>query len=163
QAFAGWDSTNYAADSDATPVYMYLSVWLVLLPLLFIVADGNLSIFNAGGNNGNMTQNAALIGTAQAVRPQIVWYFLTMGCYILVVHTAMLRVALQNSVLLLAPAFGAISALWSAAPSMTFRVSVELLLTMAFAFYLSERYSTERLMRIMVFTGTITAFLSIVL
>jgi O-antigen ligase len=158
-----WDPSNYAADSEAGPVYNYLSVWLVLLPLLFIAAAGNLSIFSAGGNNGIMTQNAALLGTAQAIRPQIVWYFLTMGCYILVGHKSMLRVASQNKVLLLAPAFGALSALWSASPSMTFRVTVELLLTMAFAFYLSERFSTERLMRILVFTGVVTAFLSIVL
>jgi exopolysaccharide production protein ExoQ len=158
-----WNPAQATDDLDRGPVYNYVSIWLLLLPILFLAAAGMPSILNAGSNNGTMTQNSALLGTAQAIRPQVVWYFLTMGYYILLGHKAIWRVALKNKVLLLAPAFGALTALWSASPKMTFRVTIELLITTAFAFYLSEKFSTERLMRILVFAGTVGAFLSVVL
>lgn len=158
-----WNPALAAGDPSERPVYDYVSIWLLLLPILFIVASGTPSILTAGGPNSTMTQNAALLGTAQAMRPQVVWYYLTMGYYILVGHKSILRVALKNKVLLLAPAFGALTALWSASPKMTFRVTAELLISMAFAFYLSDKFSTERLMRILVFAGAVAMILSLVL
>src|ERR1700760_1499215 len=160
---ASWYPADAAGDLGKGPVYTYVSIWLLLLPILFLAAAGMVSIFTYGGNNGVMTQNSSLLRTAQSVRPQVVWYYLTMGYYVLVAHKSILRVALQNKALLLAPAFAGLSALWSASPSMTFRVVLELLLTTAFAFYLADKFSTERLMRVLVFAGAVGAFLSLVL
>src|ERR1700760_2065426 len=88
---ASWYPADAAGDLGKGPVYTYVSIWLLLLPILFLSAAGNLSILSAGLNNGTMTQNAALVGTAQAIRPQVIWYYLTMGYYILVAHKAILR------------------------------------------------------------------------
>ena len=145
------------------PVYIYFSFWLLLLPLLYIGANGQLSLLNLGANSGDMTQNGNLLRTAQSVRPQVVWYYLTMAGYALVGHKLILRVALQNKLLLLAPAFAALSAAWSVSPTLTLRTTFELLMTTGFAFYLSARYSTERLMKIMVYLGWISAVLSLLL
>jgi exopolysaccharide production protein ExoQ len=157
-----WDSAQVAGD-QSVPVYNSLSVWLLLLPLIFIAANGTLSLLSLGANNGDMTQNGNLLKTAQAVRPQVVWYYLTMAGYALVGHRLILRMALQNKLLLLAPAFAGLSAAWSVSPTLTLRATFELLMTTGFAFYLSERYSTERLMKILVFLGWIVAGLSLLL
>ena len=159
---APWHLTQVASD-PVTPVYTSLSVWLLLLPLMFIAANGMLSLLNLGANSANMTQNGNLLRTAQSVRPQVVWFYLTMAGYALVGHKLMLRVALQNRLLLLAPAFAGLSAAWSVSPTLTLRTTFELLMTTGFAFYLSARYSTERLMKIMVFLGWISAVLSLLL
>ena len=157
-----WDSAQVAGD-QSVPVYNSLSVWLLLLPLIFIAANGTLSLLSLGANNGDMTQNGNLLKTAQAVRPQVVWYYLTMAGYALVGHRLILRMALQNKLLLLAPAFAGLSAAWSVSPTLTLRATFQLLMTTGFAFYLSERYSTERLMKILVFLGWIVAGLSLLL
>ena len=157
-----WGSAQGAGE-PAGPVYNYLSVWILLVPLLFIAANGMLSLLNLGANSGDMTQNGSLLRTAQAVRPQIVLYYLTMAGYALVGHRLILRVALQNKLLLLAPAFAGLSAAWSVSPTLTLRTTFELLMTTGFAFYLSERYSTERLMKILVLLGWVAAVLSLLL
>ena len=159
-AVASWNPTH-VADDPAGPVYKYFSVWLLLLPLLFIAANGMLSLLNLGANSADMTQNGSLLRTAQSVRPQVVFYYLAMAGYALVGHKLMLRVALQNKLLLLAPAFAVLSAAWSMSPTLTLRTAFELLMTTGFAFYLSERYSTERLMKILVFLGWISVVLSL--
>jgi len=144
------------------PVYTYLSVWILLLPLLFITANGQLSFTNLA-NSSDMTQNGYLLRTAQGIRPQVVLYYLFMAGYGLIGYKAILGVALRNKLLLLAPAFAALSALWSEAPALTLRTAFELVMTMGFAFYLSGRLSTERLMKILVLVGWIAAVLSLAL
>ncbi len=151
------------AGNSAAPVYNSLNIWLLLLPLLFIGANGMLSLLNLGANSASMTQNGNLLKTAQAVRPQVVLYYLAMAGYALVGHKLILRAALQNKLLLLAPAFAALSAGWSVSPTLTLRTTFELLMTTGFAYYLSERYSTERLMKILVFLGWVSAVLSLAL
>jgi hypothetical protein len=75
---ASWNPAQ-AAGEPAGPVYNYLSVWILLVPLLFIAANGMLSLLNLGANSGDMTQNGSLLKTAQAVRPQVVFYYHTMA------------------------------------------------------------------------------------
>jgi exopolysaccharide production protein ExoQ len=158
-----WEQGEPICESNASPVYKYLNFWLLLLPILYIAANGQLSITNAATNSGDMTQNGYLLRTAQGIRPQIILYYLFMAGYAFVGHKAILRVALQNWLLLLAPAYAALSAIWSVSPGLTLRGAYEVAMTTWFAFYLSERYSTERLMRILVLAGSVAAFLSLVL
>src|SRR5579871_1944874 len=144
------------------PVYTYLSVWLLVVPLLYFTANGQLSFTNLA-NSGDMTQNGYLLRTSQGIRPQVVLYYLVMAAYGLIGYKSILRVALRNKLLLLAPAFAALSALWSTSPVLTLRTAFELVMTTWFAFYLSERFSTERLMKILVLVGWIAAVLSLAL
>jgi O-antigen ligase len=159
EGFSPWQQ----AEPNALPVYKYLHIWILLLPILYLAANGQLSITNFGGNNGAMTQNGALLRTAQGIRPQIVLYFLAMPAYALFGYRSILRVALANRLVLLAPAFAALSVLWSAVPLLTLRAAFELAMTTWFAFYLSERFSTERLMKILILAGVVAAFLSLAL
>jgi exopolysaccharide production protein ExoQ len=158
---ASWTQAQVAGDPNAAPIYNSLSVWFLLLPLLFIAANGMPSLLNLGANSADMTQNAYLIRTAQGIRPQVIWYYLTMAGYVVVGYKLILRAALQNRLLLLAPAFAALTAGWSESPTSTLRTSIDLVITTAFALYLSERFSTERLMKILVLLGWIAAILSL--
>jgi exopolysaccharide production protein ExoQ len=145
------------------PVYNYLHIWILLLPILYLAANGQLSITNFAANNGQMTQNGALLRTSQGIRPQIILYFLAMPTYLLLGYKSILRVAVANRWLLLAPAYAALTALWSADPLLTLRAAFELCMTTWFAFYLAERFSTERLMRILIFAGVVAAIASLLL
>jgi exopolysaccharide production protein ExoQ len=145
-----------------TPVYQQVLTWVLLIPLLYLVADGQFSITNAY-NSALMTENGYLLTTAQGIRPQVVLYYFLMAAFILSGYREIWRVILNNKVLLLAPLFAALSAIWSESPLITLRVSLELMMTTLFAFYLSERISTEYLMKLLMFVGTVAALLSVML
>jgi O-antigen ligase len=73
------------------------------------------------------------------------------------------RVAVNNKLLLLGPLFAALSSLWSESPVLTLRMSADLTITTLFAFYLSERFSAEHLMKLLMFVGTVGAIVSLFL
>jgi hypothetical protein len=147
---------------DETPVYQQVLTWVLLIPLLYLVVDGQFSITNSY-NSALMTENGYLLRTAQGIRPQVVLYYLLMAAFIVSGYREIWRVILTNKVLLLAPLFAALSATWSESPLMTCRVSFELMMTTLFAFFLSERFSTERLMKLLMFVGTVAGLLSVIL
>jgi exopolysaccharide production protein ExoQ len=147
---------------DETPVYQQVLTWALLIPLLYLVVDGQFSIANPY-NSALMTENGYLLRTAQGIRPQVVLYYLLMAVFIVSGYREIWRVILNNKVLLLAPLFAAFSATWSESPLMTFRASFELMMTTLFAFYLTERFSTDRLMKLLMFVGTVAGLLSVIL
>jgi exopolysaccharide production protein ExoQ len=146
----------------STPIYQQVLAWVLLLPLLYLVAYGQLSFTNQP-NNAMMTENGDLLQTSQGIRPHVVLYLASMVTFILTGYREIWRVMLRNKFLLLAPLLAILSAAWSESPLLTLRTSAELTMTTLFAFYLSERLSTEQLMKLLMFVGTIAAILSVVL
>jgi exopolysaccharide production protein ExoQ len=148
--------------SAPTRVYRYVLTWILSLPLLYLCVYGQFS-FLSNSNSPLMTENGDLLQTQQAIRPQVVLYYAFMIGFILVGYQEIWRVAVRNKFLLLAPLLATLSAAWSASPAMTLRGALELIMTTLFAFYLSERFSTEHLMKVLMFTGTVAAILSVLL
>jgi O-antigen ligase len=134
----------------------------LLLPLLYLVAYGQFSFTNQP-NNALMTENGDLLQTSQGIRPHVVLYYALMAAFIVTGYREIWRVMLNNKLLLAGPVFAALSAIWSEAPLLTLRTSFELTMTTLFAFYLCERFSTEQLMKLLMFVGTVAAILSIML
>jgi exopolysaccharide production protein ExoQ len=158
--------SDYEAPSnvDYTPtrVYPYVLTWILLLPLLYLGVYGQFS-FLSNSNSALMTENGDLLQTQQAIRPQVVLYYALMAAFILAGHQEIWRVVVRNKLLLLAPLLATLSATWSASPAMTLRGAFELILTTLFAFYLSERFTTEHLMKLLMFSGTVAAIVSVLL
>jgi exopolysaccharide production protein ExoQ len=148
--------------SGAIPIYQQALTWVLVWPLLYVMASGQMSIPSLY-NGQLMTQNAILLRTQQGIRPLVVLYALFMVGFILVGYRDILRVALHNKIVLLSILFAGLSVAWSEAPVLTLRTTCELTMTTCFAFYLSERFTTEHLMKLMMFVGVFAAVCSIIL
>jgi O-antigen ligase len=72
-------------------------------------------------------------------------------------------VLLRNRLILLGLILTVVSALWSATPLLTLRMSVELILSTGFTCYLAARFQPERLMNLLLMFGLIAALFSIIL
>ncbi len=148
--------------TTSTPIYQQVLAWVLLLPLLYLAAYGQFSFTNQS-NSALMTENGDLLQTSQGIRPHVVLYYAFMAAFILTGYREIWRVMLNNKLLLVGPLLAALSAIWSEAPLLTLRTSFELTMTTLFAFYLCERFSTEQLMKLLMFVGTVAAILSVLL
>src|ERR1700693_4366248 len=81
--------------AGVTPVYQQVLTWVLLIPLLYLVADGQFSITNAY-NSALMTENGYLLTTAQGIRPQVVLYYFLMAAFILSGYGEIWRVILHT-------------------------------------------------------------------
>jgi exopolysaccharide production protein ExoQ len=143
-------------------VYQYASSWLLLVPLTFLLVYGQFSFTNSD-NSAMMTLNANLLRTSQGIRPAVVVYYLMMLSVLCVGYREAWQVGKRMKLVTSGLVLSLISFSWSGSPVLSLRSSVELLFTMAFAFYLSERFTTEHLMRLLMFVGVIAALASLFL
>jgi exopolysaccharide production protein ExoQ len=144
------------------PVYQQVLTWLLMLPLLNMVAKGALSFLNPTATAFNY-QNAYLAKTAQGIRLPVVINLLLLAGFAVAGNRKVRCALADNKVILLTLLFAGLSALWSADPMITLRMTIEVSLSTLFACYLSARMSTERLMSLLIILGVIAAFLSILL
>jgi exopolysaccharide production protein ExoQ len=169
ESFAPQFSTEYAASTfsepfhaPTTPVYQQLLTWLLLPNLLYLVTNGTPS-FLALYTGPLMTQNAILLRTQQGIRPLVVFYYLSTLLVMFIAFKEIWRVAIRNKLIIMGILYAGLSVVWSESKLLTVRGMIELAMTTFFAFYLSERFTTERLMRLLVFVGVVTGVSSIVL
>jgi exopolysaccharide production protein ExoQ len=151
-------ATQHEQES-AKPAYSYLLTWLLFYPLLTMVAKGSLS-FLSPPTSAFSYQNAALAKTAQSVRIPVVLLVLFLVGFIVIGHRGILRTLARNRLIVCGLVFAALSALWSEAPAMTIRTTIDLTLSTCFACYLISYLSPERLMKLLMFIGVIAALLS---
>jgi exopolysaccharide production protein ExoQ len=144
------------------PIHQQVVNWLLMLPLLNMVAKGSLSFLSPPATAFNY-QNAYLANTAPGIRPQVVINLLLLGTFALAGNRKVWRVLIENRLLLMSLVFAAVSVLWSEAPVLTLRMAVEVTLTTLFACYLNAKMSTERLMNLLMLLGLVAAGLSVIL
>jgi exopolysaccharide production protein ExoQ len=158
----GLESSPSRPVDGVVPIYQFVLSWILLLPLLYYTTDTQPSLLSTS-NSALMTTNASLLKTSQGFRPQVILYTVFMLTLVLAGYQRIWRGLVSNKLLLAGPLFAALSSIWSEAPLLTLRASVELFITTFFAFYLSERITTERLMKLLMFVGTVAAILSFAL
>ncbi|HEX4771132.1 MAG TPA: O-antigen ligase [Bryobacteraceae bacterium] len=144
------------------PICRDVFTWVILFPLLYLTADSSLSIFNPF-NSAMMTTNANLLKVYSGFRPEVVVSFAVFLAFGIFGIQKSSRVALRNKLLSFGPILAALSALWSYTPFITLRTAFEFTLATLFAYYLTEKFPAERFMRILIFTGVVAAFSSILL
>jgi exopolysaccharide production protein ExoQ len=144
------------------PLHQQVVTWLLMLPLLNMVAKGSLSFLSPPATAFNY-QNAYLANTAQGIRLPVVMEVVMLTTFALIGYRRIWRVLAENKIILLSLCFAAISALWSEAPIMTLRTTVDVTLTTLFACYLTAKMSTQRLMYLFMLLGTVAAVLSVLL
>lgn len=145
------------------PIYFYALTWTLLIPLLYQMTDCGPSLLN-GANSALATNNGNLMAVHNGFRPQVVVEHLFLLGVLVLGRVEILRAVAKNRFIVLSgPVLAASSALWSGSPGLTLRYATDLMLTTAFACYLSERFSTEHLMRLLIFAASIGAALSVIL
>lgn len=145
---------------SSTPVYSKVSSWLLLLPLLFFFSNGSFS-FTTRTTDAISAQNAHLTQTAEGIRPLVIVFYLFMLILFFVGHRVAWRGFLNNPLVVAPLMWCALSATWSASPVLSFRAAIELGMSTFFAVYLYEAFTTESLMDLWMFVGTIAAITSL--
>jgi exopolysaccharide production protein ExoQ len=144
-----------------TPIHFYVLSWILVIPLLYFATNSSPSLLNHD-NNAFMTNSSNLMRMQSGVRPDAVLFYAFMTGLMFAGRTEIIRAVTKHSFIVLSgPILAAASTLWSGSPLLTLRYSLDLALATAFACYLSERFSSEHLMRLLIFVGTAAAALSI--
>jgi O-antigen ligase len=143
-----------------TPVSQQLLTWLLFWPLLSLIARQ--AVYFAGpAPSADAFQNGAAMGGARGSHFFLLVNLLSLLGFALVGYRQAWTTLKRNPVILAMLALAACSALWSTAPQITLQMSIEVSLCAFFACYLSARYTTERLMQLLIFMGVVSAVLSI--
>jgi exopolysaccharide production protein ExoQ len=147
----------------ATPIRFYALSWILLAPLLFYATNSSPSLLS-DTNSTLMTNDNVLLKMNSGPRPQVLISYMFMFGLMILGRNEIMRAVAKNKFLLLSGVVLAVaSAAWSTVPVVTLRYSLDLALTVGLACYLSERFSTENLMRLMMLAGTAAALASIAL
>jgi exopolysaccharide production protein ExoQ len=148
--------------TSSTPTHKQVLTWLLILPLLNMVAKGSLSFLSPPATAFSY-QNGDLLKTSGDIRIPIVVNLLFLAGFTLAGNRKIWKELINNRIIFLTLFLAAISSLWSESPFITLRMSAEVTLTTLFACYLSTRMSTERLMSLLMFVGVLAAALSAIL
>jgi exopolysaccharide production protein ExoQ len=146
-------------DAD-TPVSQQVLSWLLFWPLLTLIARQAV-YFSGPARSAEAFQNgAAMAGTSGSHTSLVVNLLFLLG-FVLAGYLQVWTVIKRNWLIPAMLALAVCSAAWSPAPTITLQMCVSVGLCTLFACYLSARYSTERLMQLLIFMGVVSALLSI--
>jgi exopolysaccharide production protein ExoQ len=141
--------------SADTPVSQQVLSWLLFWPLLTLIAR-QIVYFSGPAVGSQGAQNGA--GSAH-----VYWYIylLSLLGFVLAGHRMVWQVIKRNPLIFAILALAVCSALWSSSPQITLQMSIQVGLCTLFACYLSARYTSERLMQLLIFMGVASSFLTI--
>ncbi len=146
--------------STAVPVSQQVLTWLLFWPLLSLIARQ--AVYFAGpARTAGAYQNGAAMGGGNDAHLTLVVNLLCLLGFGLVGYRETLTTLKRNPLIPAMLALAACSALWSPAPQVTIQMSLEVSLCVLFACYLSNRFTTEHLMQILIFMGVAAGLLSI--
>jgi exopolysaccharide production protein ExoQ len=143
-----------------TPISQQVLSWLLFWPLLTLIArqavyfSGPSASFEAG-------QYGAAMAGARGSHYYLYVYLLFLLGFVLAGHRQVWAVIKKNPLIAAILVVAASSAFWSGSPIITLQMSIQVGLCTLFACYLSARYTTERLMQLLMFMGVAAALLSV--
>ncbi len=147
-------------DAD-TPVSQQVLTWMLFWPLLTLIARQPV-YFGGPARSAEVFQNgAAMAGGGSGSHSTLLVNLIFLLGFVLAGHLQVWAVVKKNWLILAMLALAVCSALWSPAATITVQMCIQVGLCTLFACYLSARYSTERLMQLLIFMGVVSALLSI--
>ena len=142
------------------PISHEVQTWLLFWPLLTLVARQ--AVFVSGPARTAMAiQHGAAMAGARASHNYIYVNLALLFGFVFAGHSQIWDTLKKNRLIIVSLVLAVCSAMWSASPTITLQMCVEVGLCTLFACYLSTRYTTERLMELVVFMGVASALLSI--
>ena len=143
-----------------TPISQQVLSWLLFWPLLTLIARQSV-YFSGPSVSFEAGQYGAAMGGARGSHYYLYVYLLFLLGFVVAGHRQVWTVIKTNPLVAAVLAVAAGSALWSVSPTITLQMSIQVGLCTLFACYLSARYTTERLMQLLIFMGVASALLSV--
>jgi exopolysaccharide production protein ExoQ len=142
------------------PVSQEVLSWLLFWPLLTLIARQAV-YFSGPARTAEAFQNGAAMAGQRGAHYYLYVDLLFLLAFVLGGYRQVWSVLRRN---LLVPAILSLavcSALWSPSPTITLQMCIQVGLCTLFACYLSARYTTDRLMQLLIFMGVIAALLNV--
>jgi exopolysaccharide production protein ExoQ len=157
----------------ATPISHLLVTYALLPPILFLAAHSAFS-FDHGERGlarraaGGMQDAGYLIGLSTARGSHVAQVEIALALSMMILAMVPLlpsiwRRCRQMKALFSLPILALCSTAWSQYPTQSIHFGIFLVINTLFAFYLVERFAPQRLMQLMIFGGTLAAFISLFL
>jgi O-antigen ligase len=156
--FAPRHVTPWAAQE--TPIFQQVSSWMLFWPLLTLIAR-QVVYFSGPGRTAEAYQNGAAMGDAGGSHYYVYVNLLFMLGFVVTGYRQVWQTTKKNPFILAILSLAVCSALWSAEPVVTLEMCVQVGLCTLFGCYLSSRFTTEHLMKLLIFMGLVAALLSI--
>ena len=151
---------NRMANPADTPVSRQVLSWLLFWPILTLIARQ--AVYFAGpARIAEAYQNGAAVTGARGSHYYLYVNLLFLLGFVLAGYLQVWSKLRSNPLILAMLTLAALSAFWSATPTVTLQMCIPVGLCTLFACYLSARYTTERLMQLLVFMGVAAALLTI--
>lgn len=143
-----------------TPVSQEVLTWLLFWPLLTLIARQ--TVYFAGpARTAEAYQNGAAAAGPRASHYYLYFNALYLFLVVLAGYRPVLALLKRNPLIPAMFVLAVCSSLWSASPTITLQMCVQVGLCTFFACYLGTRFTTERLMQVLIFMGVASALLSI--
>jgi exopolysaccharide production protein ExoQ len=138
-----------------TPVSQEVLTWLLFWPILSLIAR-HAVYFSGPAPTAAGYQNGAAMGIAGSHYYLYVNLLFLLG-FVLAGYQEVWASLRNNSLIIASLALAVCSAIWSLAPVITLQMCIQVGLCTLFACYLGARYTTDRLMQLLIFMGTVAA------
>jgi exopolysaccharide production protein ExoQ len=143
-----------------TPISQEILTWLLFWTLLCLIARQWVYIAGPARTSISYT-NAYDGGLTRGARIWLYLHIFIFFSFVVVGYREVLDVVRKNLAIPLMLVLAVASARWSASAQITLQMCIQVGLCTLFACYLSTRYTTERLMELMMFMGVVSGLLDI--
>src|SRR5579862_2771810 len=159
---AVWASalSQYHFEEEQSPAWRQLLTWMLLWPLLCLIAR-QAPYFSGPARDAAVYQGESA-GSAADYHLSLYINMAIQAAFAVTAWRKIWATLKKNPLIVAGIALIFISALWSEAPGNSVRMGIEVGLCTSFACYLAVRFSTEQLMRLLIFMGVVSALGSIV-
>jgi exopolysaccharide production protein ExoQ len=144
-----------------------LSSWVLMIPLLIFASQWGFSFEHGAMNTqvGGRTGGASAVGEQDTIAMKVQSAVVYLCCaFLMVGFIRAIAADFYTDLLIVSfPFWAFLSVMWSQFPLMTMVHAVMLVLNIAFAFYLLERFSDNDLLKLLLIVGTIAAIGSLFL
>jgi exopolysaccharide production protein ExoQ len=145
--------------ATAPPVWQQVSTWLLFWPLLCLIAR-QAPYLSGPARDTFAYQNAALTSGAHASNYLGLLSDAIFAALALANYNAMKRVLADNRLILAALLLPFASCLWSSSVKVSLQMSIAVSSCSLFACYLTQRFTPQALMKLLMFMGLVSALLS---
>jgi exopolysaccharide production protein ExoQ len=149
------------ADLAERPASQQVITWLLFWPLLTLIARQSVYI-DGPARTAEAFQHGAAMAGARGAHPQLYVYVFILFAFVVAGHRQVWAALKSNPLIVAMLALAVCSASWSDSPVITLQMCAQVGLCTLFACYLSTRFTSERLMDLLIFMGVVSAVLSVI-
>jgi exopolysaccharide production protein ExoQ len=150
------------------PILDRLNTWVLLCPLLFVAVITTFSFEPSSQNDALSSVGGAMGGGGSPggslmnqLKYGLIWFIFL--AILVPVYKHIIRLFIRNKLMLLLCFLPLLSTIWSQDPGKTARAGLSVVLSSAFAAYLSVKFTPARLMRLLMLLGWVALIVSLFL